>query len=85
MESIQVELPPMLLDRIRQEASNKSLNQVITEAIQMWLEKHKKKSTEDAWDLLEGLAGTVEGPEDWATEHHHYLYGTPKRADQKKP
>lgn len=41
--------------------------------------------TEDAWDLLEGLAGTVEGPEDWAAEHNHYLYGTPKRADQKKP
>ncbi|NUM77662.1 hypothetical protein HUU40_25135 [candidate division KSB1 bacterium] len=42
MESIQVELPPTLLDRIRVEASNKSLNQVVAEAIQMWLEKHKK-------------------------------------------
>lgn len=41
MESIQVELPPTLLHRIREEASNKSLNQVVAEAIQMWLE-HKK-------------------------------------------
>ncbi|MGQ9625696.1 MAG: hypothetical protein ACUVV0_02170 [Anaerolineae bacterium] len=34
---------------------------------------------EDAWDVLESLAGTVEAPEDWAKEHDHYLYGTPKR------
>ena len=32
-----------------------------------------------AWDVLESLAGTIEGPEDWAAEHDHYLYGTPKR------
>ena len=32
-----------------------------------------------AWDLLEQLTGTVEGPEDGAVEHDHYLYGTPKR------
>lgn len=32
-----------------------------------------------AWDILEGLIGTVQGPEDWAAEHDHYLYGTPKR------
>jgi len=34
---------------------------------------------ESAWDILESLIGTVEGPEDWASEHDHYLYGTPKR------
>lgn len=33
----------------------------------------------DAWDVLEGLAGTVEAPHDWSREHDHYLYGTPKR------
>jgi hypothetical protein len=33
----------------------------------------------DAWDLLETLAGTLEAPSDWAAEHNHYLYGTPKR------
>ncbi len=31
------------------------------------------------WDLLEQVAGTVEMPADWASEHDHYLYGTPKR------
>lgn len=32
------------------------------------------------WDLLEQVAGTVEMPADWAREHDHYLYGTPKRS-----
>ena len=32
------------------------------------------------WDLLEHVAGTVEMPADWASEHDHYLYGTPKRS-----
>ncbi len=35
----------------------------------------------DAWDLLESFAGTIEGPEDWAEEHDHYLYGVPKRQE----
>jgi hypothetical protein len=29
--------------------------------------------------LFDDLVGTVEGPTDWALEHDHYLYGTPKR------
>ena len=33
-----------------------------------------------AWDLLEHTAGSVEMPADWASEHDHYLYGTPKRS-----
>ena len=36
-------------------------------------------SKENAWDILESLAGTVEAPEDWSIQHDHYLYGTPKR------
>lgn len=32
------------------------------------------------WDLLDQAAGMVEMPADWASEHDHYLYGTPKRA-----
>lgn len=32
------------------------------------------------WDLLEQVAGTVEMPQDWASEHDHYLCGTPKRS-----
>ncbi len=34
---------------------------------------------ENAWDILERLAGTVDAPEDWSIQHDHYLYGTPKR------
>ncbi len=33
----------------------------------------------DVYDLLQSLAGTYDGPEDWSAEHDHYLYGTPKR------
>ena len=32
-----------------------------------------------AWDALRSHAGSVDMPEDWAKEHDHYLYGTPKR------
>jgi hypothetical protein len=39
--------------------------------------------TTDALAVLESLIGTVEGPVDWAAEHDHYLYGTPKRADRE--
>jgi hypothetical protein len=38
-----------------------------------------EKTSEDAWDILEDMAGTIEAPEDWSKEHDHYLYGTPKR------
>lgn len=31
-----------------------------------------------AWNELESLAGSVDAPGDWAREHDHYLYGTPK-------
>jgi AF2212-like len=33
----------------------------------------------DAWAVLSSLVGTVDAPSDWAEEHDHYLYGTPKR------
>ena len=32
-----------------------------------------------AWDVLAPIVGAVEGPEDWAAEHDHYIYGTPRR------
>ncbi len=34
----------------------------------------------DAWNVLERFAGTVDAPADWAEEHDHYLYGSPKRS-----
>jgi hypothetical protein len=40
MQSVQVELPSDLLRQVRQEIpSDAALNQVVAEAIQMWLEK----------------------------------------------
>ena len=36
---------------------------------------------QSAWEVLEQFAGTVEAPEDWAAEHDHYLYGSPKRGE----
>lgn len=38
------------------------------------------EATPGLWDKLRGMAGTVEGPEDWARNHDHYIHGTPKRA-----
>lgn len=38
--------------------------------------------TGDAWDVLEHLTGTIEAPYDWASEHDHYLYNTPKHQDE---
>jgi hypothetical protein len=33
----------------------------------------------NTWDILDAMTGTVQGPTDWAKEHDHYLYNTPKR------
>ena len=34
---------------------------------------------ESVWGKLLKLAGTVEGPHDWARNHDHYIHGAPKR------
>ena len=31
----------------------------------------------NAWDVLDELTGTVDAPIDWASEHDHYIYGSP--------
>jgi hypothetical protein len=41
--------------------------------------KHLVEST-DAWDAIKSLIGTIEGPTDWASQHDHYLYGTPRQS-----
>jgi hypothetical protein len=41
-------------------------------------ELSSEKPSENAWDVLESLAGTIDAPDDWSSEHDHYLYGTPK-------
>lgn len=53
--------------------------------IEVWREIQAKLAANDqslpttAWDVLDSLAGSVDAPPDWAEEHDHYLYGTPKR------
>lgn len=42
--------------------------------------KNAKTDLLNAWDVLDELSGTVDGPNDWASEHDHYLYGTPKKS-----
>jgi hypothetical protein len=37
----------------------------------------------DAWNLLETLTGTLEAPDDWASEHDHYLYKVPKHQHEE--
>ncbi len=41
--------------------------------------EHPEFSSRNAWDVFEGLIGTVEAPQDWSLEHDHYIHGTPKR------
>lgn len=38
------------------------------------------EQTDDGWDAIANLIGSIEAPTDWAAEHDHYLYGTPKQA-----
>lgn len=46
METIQIQLPPVLMQRLQQEApSDETLSQVIAEAIQIWLERQQEKKT----------------------------------------
>lgn len=44
METVQIQLPPALVQRIRQEiSSDEALSQVVAEAIQMWLERRPEE------------------------------------------
>jgi Arc/MetJ-type ribon-helix-helix transcriptional regulator len=43
METVQIQLPHTLVQRIQQEvSSDETLNQVVAEAVQMWLERRQK-------------------------------------------
>jgi Arc/MetJ-type ribon-helix-helix transcriptional regulator len=47
METIQIQLPDTLAERIRQEIpSDEALSQVVAEAIQMWLERRGEEQVE---------------------------------------
>jgi len=45
------------------------------------IETESESTSVNAWEYLATLAGTIDGPTDWSTEHDHYIYGTPKRGD----
>lgn len=49
--------------------------------IQKLLESRAKPTQTNAWDTLDAVTGSMEAPCDWAAEHDHYLYGTPKNQD----
>ncbi len=73
MTTLQIQLPTPLQQQIQALApSQAKLNQLMSEAINLWLAAHRQKAP-DAWDALTELTGVVEGPEDWSVEHDHYL------------
>ena len=43
-------------------------------------EKPAEAPEENALAWMMKYAGCIEGPEDFAAEHDHYIHGTPKRA-----
>ncbi len=48
METVQIQLPPALLQQVHQEVSSaEALSLVVAEALQMWLEKRSKMATEE--------------------------------------
>jgi hypothetical protein len=44
------------------------------------LEENAASQSQNALDWMKKFAGAIEGPEDFAAEHDHYIHGTPKRA-----
>ncbi len=60
METVQIQLPTMLLKEIKQELpSEEALNQIFVEAIEIWLETHKKRGEEKAGLQMLREAGLV--------------------------
>jgi len=56
------------------------LQQQVLNFIATLRQQHSQISN-DAWDVLGSLTGTVDAPADWSAEHDHYLYGTPKHQE----
>ncbi len=47
-----------------------------------FFQAHSTTTSNDGWEVIESLIGTVEAPRDWAIQHDHYLYGTPKSSQE---
>ncbi len=43
-------------------------------------EERPASEARNALSWLKKYAGSIEGPEDFAAEHDHYIHGTPKRS-----
>jgi hypothetical protein len=37
----------------------------------------------DLFERVEAESGLIEGPNDWAAEHDHYLFGAVKKSDER--
>ena len=48
------------------------------------LEPKSSEPAQDVWHFLAEETGTIQAPVDWAINHDHYLYGTPKQFEAKK-
>jgi len=59
-----------------------NLQQQVLEFVETLRQQHRQTS-DNAWDVLESLTGTVEASADWSAEHDHYLYGTPKHSESE--
>jgi len=44
--------------------------------------EHPPLNLAEFFDAIEAECGLMEGPEDWAAEHDHYLYGAPKHGER---
>lgn len=54
-----------------------SLQQQVLKFVVTLRQQHIQ-SSDNAWDVLESLTGTIEARANWSAEHDHYLYDTPK-------
>ncbi len=69
-EVFRPESPISLAPNTRYEITIKTVQPTVVEA------------DSDGWEGIASLIGTVPAPPDWAAEHDHYLYGTPKHSDE---
>ena len=50
--------------------------------VEVMLPDEAVTAEQNTLDWMKRYAGSVEGPEDFAAGHDHYIHGTPKRADR---
>lgn len=67
------------ISRIQQYVELESLTELGRKALDLGQEPLHE--SDNAWDVLESLTGTIAAPADWSKEHDHYLYGTPKQSE----